>query len=77
VDLEVPRSSRGGGTSINSIGYGCIRQRIFELFRQGNASTFEAEFPVVTGRTVQMIEFDHEPPDRVALINGMETGFEF
>jgi hypothetical protein len=40
------------------------------------AETFEAKFPVVTGRTVQMIEFDREPPDRVALIDGMETGLE-
>ena len=40
------------------------------------AETFEAEFPVVTGRTVNMIESAGDPPDRVALVDGNETGVE-
>ncbi len=40
------------------------------------ADSFEAEFPVVTGRTVKLIESVGDPPDRVALIDGMETGVE-
>ena len=40
------------------------------------AETFEAEFPVVTRRTVKLIESAGDPPDRVALIEGNETGVE-
>lgn len=41
----------------------------------GMAETFEAEFPVVTGRTVNILSSD-EAPDRIALIDGIETGLE-
>ena len=40
-----------------------------------DADTFEAEFPVVTGRTVQILSVG-ESPDRLALIDGVETGLE-
>ncbi len=39
------------------------------------ADTFEAEFPVITGRPVQVLSAG-ESPDRIALINGIETGLE-
>jgi hypothetical protein len=39
------------------------------------ADTFEAEFPIITGRTVKMLS-GGEAPDRVALIDGIETGVE-
>ena len=39
-----------------------------------HADTFEAEFPVITGRTVEIIPSEGDPPDRVALIDGVETG---
>jgi len=39
------------------------------------ADTFEAEFPVVTGRTVEILSAG-ESPDRVALIDGIEIGVE-
>jgi len=39
------------------------------------ADTFEAEFPVITGRTVKMLSAG-ESPDRFALIDGIETGVE-
>jgi hypothetical protein len=39
------------------------------------ADTFEAEFPAVTGRTVKILSAT-EPPDRIALIDGIETGVE-
>jgi len=39
------------------------------------ADTFEAEFPVVTGRTVKILSTS-ESPDRIALIDGIETGVE-
>ena len=41
----------------------------------GVAETFEAEFPVVTGRTVRILS-GGELPDRIALIDGIETGLE-
>ena len=41
----------------------------------GVADTFEAEFPVVTGRIVRILSAG-EPPDRLALIEGVETGVE-
>jgi hypothetical protein len=41
----------------------------------GMAETFEAEFPVVTGRTAKILSCD-EAPDRIALIDGIETGLE-
>jgi hypothetical protein len=41
------------------------------------AETFEAEFAIVTGRTVKLIESVGDPSDRVALIDGTETGVEF
>ncbi|MGO8918180.1 MAG: hypothetical protein ACLQJR_19950 [Stellaceae bacterium] len=41
----------------------------------GVADTFEAEFPVITGRTVKILSAG-ESPDRVALIDGIETGVE-
>ena len=41
----------------------------------GAADTFEAEFPVVTFRTVKILSAS-EPPDRIALIDGIETGVE-
>ncbi len=40
------------------------------------AETFEAEFPVVTGRMVKLIESAGDPPDRLALVDGNETGVE-
>jgi hypothetical protein len=40
------------------------------------ADTFEAEFPVITGRTVEIIPSEGDPPDRIALIDGVETGIE-
>jgi hypothetical protein len=42
----------------------------------GIADTFQAEFPVITGRTVEMLSVS-ESPDRIALIDGIETGIEF
>ncbi|SRR5258708_15120251 len=39
------------------------------------ADTFEAEFPVITGRTVRILSAG-ESPDRNALIGGIETGVE-
>jgi hypothetical protein len=39
------------------------------------ADTFEAEFPVITGRAVQILSAG-ESPDRIALIDGVETGLE-
>jgi len=41
----------------------------------GVADTFGAEFPIITGRTVEILS-DGESPDRVALIEGIETGVE-
>ncbi len=41
----------------------------------GVADTFEAEFPVITGRTVKILSAG-ESPDRIALIDGIETGVE-
>ena len=38
-------------------------------------SRFEAEFPVVTGRPVEILSHG-ETPDRIALIDGVETGVE-
>jgi len=42
----------------------------------GIADSFEAEFPIVTGRTVKLIESIGDPPDRVAFIDGIKTGVE-
>jgi hypothetical protein len=39
------------------------------------AEAFEAEFPIVTGRTVRILS-SGEAPDRIALIDGIETGLE-
>jgi hypothetical protein len=39
------------------------------------ADTFEAEFPVITGRTVRILSAG-ESPDRIALVGGIETGVE-
>jgi hypothetical protein len=39
------------------------------------ADAFEAEFPAVTGRSVQILS-DGECPDRIAYIEGIETGVE-
>jgi hypothetical protein len=39
------------------------------------ADTFEAEFPVITRRPVEILSHG-ESPDRVALIEGIETGIE-
>src|SRR6266850_3934013 len=39
------------------------------------ADTFEAEFPIITGRIVKILSAG-EAPDRVALIDGIETGVE-
>jgi hypothetical protein len=39
------------------------------------ADTFEAEFPIVTGRTVEILSAG-ESPDRIALVDGIETGIE-
>jgi hypothetical protein len=39
------------------------------------AEAFESDFPKVTGRTVEIIGGD-DPPDVVALIDGVETGVE-
>ena len=41
----------------------------------GAADTFEAEFPVITGRTVRILSAGGSP-DRIALIGGIETGVE-
>lgn len=41
----------------------------------GMAETFEAEFPVVTGRTVEILSYG-ESPDCIAQIDGIETGVE-
>jgi hypothetical protein len=41
----------------------------------GVADTFEAEFPVITGRPVEILSVD-ESPDRVALVGDVETGIE-
>jgi hypothetical protein len=40
-----------------------------------HADTFEAEFPVITGRAVEILS-GGESPDRIALIDGVETGVE-
>lgn len=44
----------------------------------GMADTFEAEFPVVTGRAVRILSTSPtgDAPDRIALIDGIETGLE-
>lgn len=39
------------------------------------AQAFESDFPKVTGRTVEIISGD-DPPDVIALIDGVETGVE-
>ena len=39
------------------------------------SDTFETEFTVVTGRTVKIVSVG-ESPDRVVLIDGIETGVE-
>lgn len=39
------------------------------------ADTFEVQFPVITGRTVKILSTG-EAPDRIALIDGAETGLE-
>src|SRR5215831_2385313 len=39
------------------------------------ADTFEAEFPVITGRTVRILSVS-ESPERIALIDDIETGVE-
>jgi hypothetical protein len=39
------------------------------------AGSVEAEFPVVTGRTVRILS-SGESPDRIALLDGIETGVE-
>ena len=39
------------------------------------AETFEEEFPMVTGRAVKILSVG-ESPDRIALIDGVETGIE-
>ena len=39
------------------------------------AEAFEAEFPVVTGRTVTIVSVG-ESPDRIALVDGIKTGVE-
>jgi hypothetical protein len=39
------------------------------------ADRFEAEFPIVTGRTVRILSLN-ESPDRITLIGGIETGVE-
>jgi hypothetical protein len=39
------------------------------------ADTFEAEFPLITGRPVQILSAG-ESPDRIALIDGVEAGLE-
>ena len=59
---------RSGGAYDNALG---LRESESSV-----ADTFEAEFPVVTCRTVKIIELDGDPPDRVALIDGIETGVE-
>ena len=41
----------------------------------GVAEPFEAEFAVVTGWAVRILS-DGESPDRIALIDGIETGLE-
>lgn len=41
----------------------------------GAAETFAAEFPVVTGRRVEILSAG-EAPDRMMLIDGVETGVE-
>jgi hypothetical protein len=41
----------------------------------GIAEAFEAEFPIVTGRAVRILSTG-EAPDRIALIDGIETGVE-
>jgi hypothetical protein len=40
-----------------------------------HADTFEAEFPVITGRTIEILS-GGESPDRIALIDGVKTGIE-
>lgn len=40
------------------------------------AETFETEFPAVTGRSVVILS-EGESPDRITLIDGIETGVEF
>src|ERR1700730_784835 len=40
-----------------------------------HADTFEAEFRVITGRTVEIVS-GGESPDRIALIDEVETGIE-
>jgi hypothetical protein len=40
-----------------------------------HAEIFEAEFPVITGRKVEIL-FEGEAPDRIALIDGVGTGVE-
>jgi hypothetical protein len=39
-----------------------------------HADNFEAEFPVITGRTVEILSHGESP--RIALIDGVETGIE-
>jgi|ERR1051326_597931 hypothetical protein len=41
----------------------------------GVADTFEAEFPMVTGRPVEILSCG-ESPDRITRIDGIETGLE-
>jgi hypothetical protein len=41
-----------------------------------DAETFGAEFPAVTRRTVKILDCSGDPPDRMALIDGIVTGVE-
>jgi hypothetical protein len=40
-----------------------------------HAEIFEAEFPIITDRKVEIL-FEGESPDRIALLDGVETGVE-
>lgn len=60
-----------GRKSRNSYDFALARREI----ETGAAETFEAEFPVVTGRSIEIVS-EGESPDRVALIAGIETGVE-
>jgi hypothetical protein len=40
------------------------------------ADTFEADFPAVTNRTVEILSAGEDPPDWIAIVDGTETGVE-
>jgi hypothetical protein len=67
IEKEIPMGRRSRDAYDDALG----RREV----ETGVADTFEAEFPIVTGRTVKIVSVG-EFPDRVALIDSIEAGVE-